>query len=85
MALRSSACCAWWSARKPAGAPNVEKAAAPAPFVALFTANDVRAEHVKNRAADVCSQREVRFLRSPGSDEYTGNRCEITGELIELT
>ena len=30
-----------------AGRANVEKAAAPAPFVALFTANDVRAEHVK--------------------------------------
>src|SRR5271169_1158583 len=29
------------------GRANVEKAAAPAPFVALFSANDVRAEHVK--------------------------------------
>jgi len=29
------------------GRSNVEAAAAPAPFVALFTANDVRAEHVK--------------------------------------
>ena len=29
------------------GRANVEQAAAPAPFVALFTANDVRAEHVK--------------------------------------
>ena len=29
------------------GRSNVEKAATPAPFVALFTANDVRAEHVK--------------------------------------
>ena len=29
------------------GRANVEKVAAPAPFVALFTANDVRAEHVK--------------------------------------
>jgi orotate phosphoribosyltransferase len=28
------------------GRPNVEKAAAPAPFVAIFTANDVRKEHV---------------------------------------
>jgi orotate phosphoribosyltransferase len=27
------------------GRPNVEKAAAPAPFVAVFTANDVRREH----------------------------------------
>jgi orotate phosphoribosyltransferase len=29
------------------GRANVEKAAAPAPFVALFTANDVREEHLK--------------------------------------
>ncbi len=28
------------------GRPNVEKAAAPAPFVSIFTAQDVRAEHV---------------------------------------
>lgn len=33
------------------GRANVEKAAAPAPFVALFTANDVRAEHVKGLEA----------------------------------
>ena len=31
------------------GRPNVEKAAAPAPFVALFTANDVRREHVRQK------------------------------------
>ena len=29
------------------GRPNVEKAASPAPFVSLFTANDVRAEHIR--------------------------------------
>ncbi|MGA7081104.1 MAG: orotate phosphoribosyltransferase [Terriglobales bacterium] len=28
------------------GRPNVEKSAAPAPFVSIFTANDVRKEHV---------------------------------------
>jgi orotate phosphoribosyltransferase len=28
------------------GRPNVEKAAAPAPFVSIFTARDVRSEHV---------------------------------------
>ena len=32
------------------GRPNVEKAAAPAQFVALFTANDVRREHVRREA-----------------------------------
>ncbi len=29
------------------GRPNVEKAAAPAPFISIFTANDVRKEHVQ--------------------------------------
>ncbi len=29
------------------GRPNVERAAAPAPFVALFTANDIRAAHLR--------------------------------------
>jgi len=28
------------------GRPNVERAASPAPFVAIFTANDVRGEHL---------------------------------------
>jgi orotate phosphoribosyltransferase len=28
------------------GRPDVEKAAAPAPFVSVFTANDVRREHL---------------------------------------
>ena len=32
------------------GRANVEQAAAPAPFVALFTANDVRREHIKLNA-----------------------------------
>jgi orotate phosphoribosyltransferase len=33
------------------GRPNVEKAAAPAPFLSVFTANDVRREHVAQREA----------------------------------
>jgi orotate phosphoribosyltransferase len=37
------------------GRANVEKAAAPAPFIALFTANDVRAAHVKNAPPDTNS------------------------------
>jgi len=28
------------------GRPTIERAAAPAPFVSIFTANDVRKEHV---------------------------------------
>lgn len=31
------------------GRPNVEKAAGPAPFVSIFTANDVREEHIAHR------------------------------------
>jgi orotate phosphoribosyltransferase len=31
------------------GRPNVEKAAAPAPFIAVFTANDVRREHLSQQ------------------------------------
>jgi orotate phosphoribosyltransferase len=33
------------------GRPNVEKAAVPAPFVSLFTANDVRQEHINLNSA----------------------------------
>jgi hypothetical protein len=33
------------------GRVNVEKAAAPAPFVAIFTANDVRRQHLKQGGA----------------------------------
>jgi len=33
------------------GRAHVEAAASPAPFVALFTANDVRAEHIKSAVA----------------------------------
>ncbi|HEY1801136.1 MAG TPA: orotate phosphoribosyltransferase [Terriglobales bacterium] len=29
------------------GRPNVEKASSPAPFISIFTANDIRAEHVR--------------------------------------
>jgi len=33
-----------------AGRPNVEKAAAPAPFVSIFTATEVRREHIRQNA-----------------------------------
>ena len=33
------------------GRPNVEKAAAPAPFISIFSANDVRCEHIAQREA----------------------------------
>ncbi len=34
------------------GRPNVEKAAEPAPFISVFTANDVRREHIAQREAN---------------------------------
>ena len=49
------------------GRPNVEKAAAPAPFVSIFTASDVRAEHI---AAD--GRYQAGYL-------CRGSGCEICG------
>ena len=34
------------------GRSNVEKAAAPAPFISVFTANDVRQEHIAQKEAN---------------------------------
>ena len=34
------------------GRPNVEKAAAPAPFISVFTASDVRREHIAQQEAN---------------------------------
>src|SRR5437879_5722091 len=62
------------------GRANVEKAAAPAPFVAIFTANDVRREHVSQNdetspnifavaaACEVCGR--------PAVTNNPRNRCE---------
>jgi orotate phosphoribosyltransferase len=62
------------------GRPNVEKAAAPAPFVAIFKANDVRAEHLLQTedtapvifavaaTCEVCGR--------PAVTNMPGNRCE---------
>ena len=49
------------------GRPNVEKAAAPAPFVSIFTANDVRQEHLAQNDET-----------SPGIPAV-GSVCEICG------
>jgi orotate phosphoribosyltransferase len=61
------------------GRPGVEKAAAPAPFVSIFTARDVRAEHVSQMddtapvilavasSCEICGQPAVRSV--------PGNRC----------
>lgn len=62
------------------GRPSVEKAAAPAPFVSIFTASDVRAEHILRlddpqppifavaAACEVCGQQAVTSVPR--------NRCE---------
>jgi orotate phosphoribosyltransferase len=61
------------------GRPNVEKAAAPAPFISIFTANEVRKEHVQQNddtapvvfavaaACEVCGQ--------PAVTNRPRNRC----------
>jgi len=62
------------------GRPNVEKAAGPAPFISIFTANDVRKEHVLQNdetqpsifavaaTCDVCGR--------PAVTNNPRNRCE---------
>jgi orotate phosphoribosyltransferase len=61
------------------GRPSVEKAAAPAPFVSIFTASDVRAEHVLQTddtaptifavtaSCEICGR--------PAVTNLAGNRC----------
>jgi orotate phosphoribosyltransferase len=59
------------------GRANVEKAAAPAPFVALFTANDVRAEHVKAGPPPIFAvSAKCDFCDRPAVTNTPGNRCE---------
>jgi orotate phosphoribosyltransferase len=65
------------------GRPNVEKAAASAPFVSIFTARDVRAEHVSQMddtapvifavaaSCEVCGQ--------PAVTNAPRNRCAVHG------
>jgi len=62
------------------GRPNVEKAAGPAPFVSIFTANDVRKEHMLQNdetepsifaAAAVCE-----VCGRPAVTNNPRNRCE---------
>jgi orotate phosphoribosyltransferase len=61
------------------GRPSVEKAAAPAPFVSIFTARDVRAEHILQTddtgpmifaVAATCE-----ICGGPAVTNVTGNRC----------
>jgi orotate phosphoribosyltransferase len=61
------------------GRPNVEKAAAPAPFVSIFKARDIREEHVLqtddttemqaiNTSCEICGQ--------PATSYHPRSRCE---------
>src|ERR1700689_2568502 len=63
------------------GRPNVEKAAAPAPFVSIFTASDVRSEHLQQK-----DETSLPIFAVAASCEMCGrpavtntprNRCEV--------
>ncbi|SRR6266852_4051510 len=61
------------------GRPNVEKAAAPAPFVSIFTASDVRAEHIlqnDDTATDVFAvAASCEICGRPAVTNNPGPRC----------
>jgi orotate phosphoribosyltransferase len=65
------------------GRPNVEKAAAPAPFVSIFTARDVRAEHISQNDETgpvifaVAARCEI--CGRPAATNAPGNRCAAHG------
>ena len=65
------------------GRVNVEQAAAPAPFIAIFTAEDVRAEHIKrNQEASgapplFAVSATCDFCDRPAVTNVPGNRCEV--------
>src|SRR5271163_2561218 len=63
------------------GRPNVEKAAAPAPFISIFTAKDVRGEHLQRKddtpppifaVAATCE-----LCGRPAVTNLPRNRCEV--------
>jgi len=56
------------------GRPNVEKAAAPAPFVSIFTAGDVRKEHLVQAGNAVAATCEL--CGHPAVTNNPRNRCE---------
>jgi orotate phosphoribosyltransferase len=58
------------------GRPNVEKAAAGAPFVSIFTARDVRAEHILQSDETQPSIMAVALCEVCGRVAVMGNRCE---------
>src|SRR5271155_2724259 len=66
------------------GRPNVEKAAAPAPFVSIFTASEVRAEHILQMddtapvAVAIAASCEV--CGRPAITNIPRNRCAVHRE-----
>jgi orotate phosphoribosyltransferase len=62
------------------GRPNVEKAAAPAAFISIFTANDVRQEHIlqnDDRAPVVfAASASCEICGRPATANSPGNRCD---------
>ncbi len=63
------------------GRPEVEKAAAPAPFVSIFTANDVRREHVKRPRVPLPTVFAVagacELCGRPAVTNMPRNRCQV--------
>lgn len=60
------------------GRINVEKAAAPAKFIALFTAKDVRAQHVKGGAPAIFAVgAKCDLCDRPAVTNSPANRCEV--------
>jgi orotate phosphoribosyltransferase len=61
------------------GRPSVEKAASPAPFVSIFTAKDVRAEHVlqtDDTEPMICAvAANCEICGRPAVTNVPGNRC----------
>ena len=63
------------------GRPNVEKAATPAPFVSIFTATDVRKEHLRQKDATsppiFAVAASLRIVRKPAVTNMPRNRCAV--------
>jgi orotate phosphoribosyltransferase len=66
------------------GRPNVEKAAAPAPFVSIFTAKEVRKEHIRRNKRIAAPTMPTVFAVAgtcelcgrPAVTNMPGNRCD---------
>src|SRR5579864_4756119 len=62
------------------GRPNVEKAAAPAPFISIFTSTDVRKEHLEHMdytAPIFAVAANCELCGRPAVTNMPRNRCEV--------